>query len=281
MLAHCAIRETFPEVLQEACQVDLPGRKKPYLRVVGEEPRVPQKAPPFFNVPKPLLYFAVALIAIHFVLYLWGENAQVWFFMQMAFSPMRTNALSGFPNDYGQAYLSTLTYSLLHMNATHLITNVLWLIVFGTPVARRMSAFDFFTIAAAGSVGGAIATQILQWNTQVTIIGASAAVSGLMAAAIPIMFGPGSTLSRTTTVEGAKSARILPFRELLHDRTALAFMLMFLMLTLFTGAAQSIGNVALIQDSSIAWQAHLGGFLAGLLAFYALDKGPVHLGRRM
>ncbi len=29
------------------------------------------------------------------------------------------------------------------------------------------------------------------------------------------------------------------------------------------------------EDASIAWQAHIGGFLAGLLLFPALDRGPV------
>jgi membrane associated rhomboid family serine protease len=51
---------------------------------------------------------------------------------------------------------------------------------------------------------------------------------------------------------------------------------MFLGLTLFTGAAQLISDTALIQESNIAWEAHIGGFIFGLIAFYALDKGPVH-----
>jgi membrane associated rhomboid family serine protease len=260
--------------------VNFQGRKKPYLRVVGEETPDQPGHPPVINVPTAVLVSAIALIAIHVLLYVMGEGVQMWSIAEFAFSPVRTSAAYNFPNDYGQSVWTTLTYSLLHGNATHLIFNVLWLIVFGTPVGRRMPATHFFVIAAAGSVGGALATLLTQWNTFVIVIGASAAVSALMAAAVPIMFGPGSMMSRTATVERARSAPVMPFRNLLQDRSAMAYMLVFLLLTLFTGAAQRIGGAALIQESAIAWEAHLGGFAAGLLAFYALDKGPVHASRK-
>jgi membrane associated rhomboid family serine protease len=61
-------------------------------------------------------------------------------------------------------------------------------------------------------------------------------------------------------------------RRLFTDGRPLIFMALFLALTLVTGAT---GIVAGGEGMAIAWQAHIGGFLAGLVAFYALDRGPI------
>jgi membrane associated rhomboid family serine protease len=52
-------------------------------------------------------------------------------------------------------------------------------------------------------------------------------------------------------------------------------------LQLFTGAAQLNNGVALLGQNNIAWQAHLGGFLAGLLMFYAIDTSSVSATRKL
>ena len=44
---------------------------------------------------------------------------------------------------------------------------------------------------------------------------------------------------------------------------------MVLAITLFSGGTGWTGN-SFLADSSIAWEAHIGGFLGGVLAFYVL-----------
>jgi membrane associated rhomboid family serine protease len=252
---------------------DISGSNSPY----STKSNVPANGgATFLNVPDIVKVSVAVLVVIHLLVYWSNTGIQAYVIYGYSFIPARFSSIVNVPQLPGARYWSALTYSLLHGNAMHLIFNSLWLLVFGTPVARRLSPFKFLLVAAAGSIGGALSTLLFHWNEVVILVGASAAVSALMAAAVPIMFGSGSMLRRMGTEERAREARVLPFGELIQHRQAMTFMAMFLGLTLFTGAAQLISSTALIQESNIAWEAHIGGFMFGLIAFYALDKGPVH-----
>jgi membrane associated rhomboid family serine protease len=56
---------------------------------------------------------------------------------------------------------------------------------------------------------------------------------------------------------------------------ALAFAALFLVMTLFTGATQMATGTAFLEERSIAWEAHLAGFIVGLVLFYLLDRPKV------
>jgi membrane associated rhomboid family serine protease len=230
---------------------------------------------PFLNIPAIVKLSVLALILVHIFVYWINPSIQAYAIYGYSFIPARFSSTINVPQLPGAAYWSALSYSFLHGSGTHLLVNSLWLLVFGTPVARRLPGWRFLAIAGAGSIGGALTTLAFHWNELVILIGASAAVSALMAAAVPIMFGNGSLLRRLGTEQRARATTILPFRELIENRSALAFMAMFLGLTLLTGATQFVTNSALIGENAIAWEAHIGGFVFGLAAFYLLDKGPV------
>jgi membrane associated rhomboid family serine protease len=229
-------------------------------------------------VPKAVWVSVLILCAVHLALYFAGANIEAWANFLLAFIPARLDPSQGVGQYWFAKYTSFFTYGLLHANLPHLVSNCIWLLIFGTPVARRLTISRFFIVAAAGSFGGALATQLQYFydHTNVILVGASASVSALMAAATPIMFGQGSVFSRTSTDEAAKRVPVLSFRDLLKSQQAVAFMATFLGLQLFTGAAQVVEVVALLDQRNIAWQAHLGGFVAGLLAFYALESSKVH-----
>jgi membrane associated rhomboid family serine protease len=106
------------------------------------------------------------------------------------------------------------------------------------------------------------------WGEFVIMVGASAAVSGAMAAAMPVMYAPGfdrrlSDLSGIATV---------PPLALARNRNALFFTAVFFALQLLTGAGQATTGTAFLNEAVIAWEAHLGGFVTGLIAFYLLDR---------
>ncbi len=98
------------------------------------------------------------------------------------------------------------------------------------------------------------------------LVGASAAVSGATAAAARFVFQEGiamGDLGRDDLVRAIPAARL---GRLFANPRALAFVGFWFAANLIFGT----GVIPLAgEDASIAWQAHIGGFLAGFCSFGA------------
>jgi membrane associated rhomboid family serine protease len=106
------------------------------------------------------------------------------------------------------------------------------------------------------------------------MIGASAAVSGIMAGAIRFVFQPGEPLSGFSLHKGGHyHGPSLPLVATFRDRRTLRFILLWLAVNIVSGL---FGTSTGLADGAIAWEAHLGGFVFGLLAFSLIDP-PVRL----
>lgn len=163
------------------------------------------------------------------------------------------------------------TYGLLHGSWTHVILNSLWLAAFGTPVARRCGAARFLAIAALATVGGGLLHVMIAPESVSPLIGASAGVSGLMAAAARFVFQPpgGGPGGQTFGHSPWMPVQTLP--ELLRNRPALLFLVVWFATNLLFGLA---AVPLAITDASVAWDAHLGGFATGFLLLPLLDRRP-------
>ncbi len=100
------------------------------------------------------------------------------------------------------------------------------------------------------------------------LVGASAGISALMAAAARFVFQP------PVSGYGGPAWQVPPHRpaetipELLRNRTAVSFLAIWLLTNLLFGLV----SVPLVgENAAIAWDAHLGGFIAGFLLFPLLD----------
>ena len=225
---------------------------------------------PIFRAPKVVLILIGSLALVHLAIQIAGENWQVWSLYAFSFIPARITGNTPFPAIWGSQIWSFLTYAFLHANWMHLFFNSLWLLVFGSVVARRLGAFKFLVLASAAAILGAVATLLTHWGEVAIVIGASGAVSGVMAAAIPLMYGTGLRLGDTYRTDISTVTPLRPF-EIVTNRRALIFTLIWIAVTLFSGASGWTG-ASFVEEGRIAWEAHLGGFFAGLFAFYRLDR---------
>jgi membrane associated rhomboid family serine protease len=121
------------------------------------------------------------------------------------------------------------------------------------------------------AAAGALAHLVTHPGAMVPVIGASAAISGAMAAAMRFVFQQGGPLGVFRRESEGEAYRVpaQPLLATLRDPRFLIFMVSWIGLNaLFGLGAVSIGTAA---DQQIAWQAHIGGFFAGLLLFSAFD----------
>jgi membrane associated rhomboid family serine protease len=165
-----------------------------------------------------------------------------------------------------------VSYALIHGDLTHLGVNAVWFLAFGSAVARRFGALRFLLFFAATSAAGAVAHLVTHAGECVPMVGASAAISGCMAAAMRFAFQGGGPLGLWRAHEAhAYHVPAAPLRTALTDPRILAFLLVWFGLNLLLG----LGSLTLVGEQQVlAWEAHIGGFLAGLLLFRWFDPVP-------
>jgi len=234
-----------------------------------------QPSEPIFNVPAVVSATLAILFAIHalreWVITPEFDNELLWLF---AFVPSRYESsmvgLGAYPGGVAADVWTFITYAFLHGSWMHLGLNAVWLLAFGTPVARRFGGARFLAFFAVTAAGGALAHLIVYSGERVPMIGASAAISGFMAAAMRFAFQRGGPLRFIGRADDqAYRVPALPLAAVLRDPRVIIFLAVWFALNLLFGL---LGSAALDgSDQPIAWQAHIGGFLAGLLAFPLFD----------
>jgi len=223
--------------------------------------------PPIFNVPGSVLVALVVLITVYFSLNLLPWEERINLLLTLAFIPARyTAAGADLPGGAVAGVTSFATYMLVHGSLVHLLVNGLWMLAFGSAVARRLGGARFFAFTLFCGVAAAFAHLLVHFGEAVPVVGASGAVSGHMAGAIRFLFGgQGSLLERSADPARLPLATI---RQTFTDRR----ILIFLGIWLAVNALFGLGNVRLDgSGAGIAWVAHIGGFAAGLLGIGMFD----------
>ncbi len=191
------------------------------------------------------------------------QEADYNIIVEFAFIPMRylhTELLELSPF---AIYWSPITYSLLHADWTHLIMNSFWLLAFGGVTARRLGAVRFLVLFIIGAICGAGLHYFFHTSDISPMIGASASVSACMGAAMRLpSFSNGNFQGDITKF------KIRSLIQALTNRQALTFIAVWFGVNLLfgTGVVDITGS-----GNSIAWEAHIGGFIAGLVLFGFID----------
>ncbi|MGJ8570972.1 MAG: rhomboid family intramembrane serine protease [Hoeflea sp.] len=217
---------------------------------------------PVFNLPNVVLAMLLLMLAIQVALdSLLPQAAVLEIYLQAAFIPQRYAVdISGQEGPY---LWSPITYSLLHGGYTHLALNSFWLAAFGAVVARRIGWVRFLVFWLLSALASAALFLVFHWGAQTIMVGASGVVSALMGAAARFAFGDGGGFRRNQ----AHLNRRLSIAESLSNRTVVGFLVVWFAINILAAVGFSFG----IADSAIAWEAHVGGFLFGFLAFSLFD----------
>jgi len=238
---------------------------------------VTRSSEPIFNVPAIVLTIIGVFVLVHAGKeFLLSNEEDIEFLYYFAFVPARYDSSllpsGSFPGGVGAEIWTFVTYAFLHGDTTHLVMNSVWFLPFGSAVARRfgnLRVTGFFVVTAAS---GALVHLVTHRGELMPMIGASAAVSGFMAGAIRFAFQRGGPLTLFRSEDPA--AYLVPAAPLLlalRDPRILVFLFAWFGLNLLFG----IGSIGLPGgEQSIAWEAHIGGFVAGLLLFSLFDPVP-------
>lgn len=199
---------------------------------------------PMFNIPPVTKVLALALLAVHGLLIVMGEETRHQVVEALAFVPVlftRQFAGSGFELTANGRLLS---HMLLHGDGTHLALNVGFLVVFGTVCERAMGGWRALVLLIVSGLAGALSFTATEPQAGVALIGASGAVYGAAGGMVRLVF-----LRR-----GSARAAITFGAVLLGVNVAIG---------VFGGAIFGGGQ-------EIAWQAHIGGFIAGLALVFLI-----------
>jgi membrane associated rhomboid family serine protease len=234
---------------------------------------------PLFNIP-PVITFLIGFFIIVHVGRTWllTPEQNQYFLDLFAFIPARyanTWLMSQlFPGGWGAEFWTFVTYAFIHANWMHLGVNTIWFVPFGAAIARRFGAVRFLAFFAVTAAAGAMAHLMTHGADNSVVIGASAAISGTMAGAMRFAFQRGGPLTpRRDLASDPFRVPAIPLVLVLTDMRVLAFIVVWFGINFLFGIG-SVPMSGLGPGETVAWQAHVGGFLAGLLLFAWFDPPP-------
>lgn len=202
---------------------------------------------------QPVVTWALIAINVLVFLYQWllSERDHAQFLDNWAVIPAEITA--------GQGLFTLLTCAFLHGSWFHLGSNMLFLWIFGDNVEDVMGHVKYGVFYLLTAALASYAQVLIDPDSMIPLVGASGAVSGLLAAYI-VLFPHGKI--RTLIIFGFFiSAIMLP---------AWIMIGYWILLQVISGIG-SLGGVG--AGGGVAFFAHIGGFAAGLILVWAFrDK---------
>jgi membrane associated rhomboid family serine protease len=157
----------------------------------------------------------------------------------------------------GQQFFSFLTFMFLHGGFLHLLGNMWSLYIFGDNVEDRLGHFRYLVFYLLCGLASGISHLVINWHSEIPTIGASGAIAGVMGAYFVLY-------------PRAKVLTLVPIFFFFHFVELPAFLFLGIwFLFQFISAAASSAQVA-----GIAWWAHIGGFVFGIIFLKLLQMLP-------
>jgi membrane associated rhomboid family serine protease len=164
---------------------------------------------------------------------------------------------------YGPALSTLFTSLFLHGGLGHVAMNMWFLHVFGDNVEDALGHGRFFVFYLVTGVVAALAHALIDTESTTPLVGASGSISGVLGAYV-VLF---------------PRARVVAWAILIVELPAAVFLLIWFGMQVWSGFG-TLGN----SGPGIAFFAHIGGFVAGVLLVFAAGRPRVpvtYLGARI
>ena len=140
-----------------------------------------------------------------------------------------------------------VTSVFVHGGWLHLISNGTWIVVLSSQIYPHLRGERFVAFFVATGAAGALTHAVLNWGESQILVGASGAVFGLLGAGAYVMIRGQDGYSKPT----------------LRDFVQYVLVMMIV----------NIGY-AVLSEGNVSWEAHAGGFFAGLMLFPFMRRRP-------
>lgn len=188
------------------------------------------------NLPPTILWIIVINLAVQGLRELLSDAADQGLILQFGLVPA---AYTGDHSDLLSMIASPFTYQFLHGGWVHVGVNMLSLAAFGAPVERLLGPRRFLLFyLSAGIVAGLVHVLFFPDSTD-PVVGASGAISGVFGAVLMLLRNAG------------RMSSLLPVAGI------------WIALNIFFGV---FGGTPGAGGEPVAWLAHIGGFVYGLVA---------------
>jgi membrane associated rhomboid family serine protease len=163
-----------------------------------------------------------------------------------------------FPQTFKSSeFYRLVTYATFHNDYGHLGMNMLWLLIFATPIQRFFGTVSFLIIFLCGVIAGGLV--FLSYDNHAMLVGASAGVSACSGASLRFMLKPAMDFYGRPQLYKLTDGRFL-----------MPSFLFFFTDIIYAFFMNTTGH-------SIAWQSHTIGFIIGalLMELTFINKGAM------
>ncbi len=178
-----------------------------------------------------------------------SSKERILFVQQFGFVPQR------FLFNFSSYYYTIFTCMFLHGNFAHFLGNMWFLYIFGDNVEDRFGHIRYFFIYILCGIFGSVLQMIINPLSTIPMIGASGAISGILGAYF-VLYPSAGVIT------------LIPFGFLLDIVVlpAVLFLGFWFIFQFFSGTTSLVIQSAIGKEvGGVAYWAHIGGFIAGLI----------------
>jgi membrane associated rhomboid family serine protease len=197
------------------------------------------------NLPPALFGLIVVNVVVHLLRQILSEPMDQWVILNFGLIPANYTGAPG--GEWWSLLLAPVTYQFLHAGWIHLGVNMLTLAAFGAPLERLLGPRRFVLFYLSAGIAAGFIHGLFFSDSVDPVIGASGAISGVFGGALMAL----RRIGRLTS--------LLPVAGI------------WIALNVFFGI---FGGTPGSGGEPIAWTAHIGGFVYGLIALRLFLPAP-------